>query len=139
MRQSKFHRDIPNTMKISGRFRIKGGTKQQREIAEKVIRWCFENNVVVRQGIDIDVKICKYVTHQCWGSVVDSGGEITSMTMFDMTIANNQSIRDFVATIVHEMVHINQYITGEWEGDGEKEAEDNQYVIADKVWQEGIV
>ena len=57
----------------------------------------------------------------------------------NLKIANNQSIRDFVATIAHEMVHINQYITGEWEGDGEKEAEDNQYVIADKVWQEGIV
>ena len=126
-------------MKIKGKFNIKGGTKQQREITEKVIRWCFKNKVVIRHGIDIDVKICKYVTHQCWGSVVDSGGEINSMTMFDMTIANNQSIRDFVATIAHEMVHINQYITGEWEGDGEKEAEDNQYVIADKVWQEGIV
>jgi len=117
-------------MKIKGKFNIKGGTKQQREIAEKVIRWCFENKVVIRHGIDIDVKICKYVTHQCWGSVVESDDEI---------IANNQSIRDFVATIAHEMVHINQYITGEWEGDGEKEAEDNQYVIADKVWQEGIV
>ena len=126
-------------MKIKGKFNIKGGTKQQREIAEKVIRWCFENKVVIRHGIDIDVKICKYVTHQCWGSVVDSGGEITSMTMFDMTIANNQSIRDFVATIAHEMVHINQYITGEWEGDGEKECEDKQYDIADKIWKDGII
>ena len=126
-------------MKIQGKFNITGGTKQQRQITESVIRWCFINKVVVRHGIDINVKICKYVTHQCWGSVVDSGGEITSMTMFDMTIANNQSIRDFVATIVHEMVHINQYITGEWEGDGEKECEEKQYAIADKIWKKGVI
>ena len=125
-------------MKTQGKFNIKGGTKQQREITEKVIRWCFKNKVVTRHGIDINVKICQYITHQCWGSVVEAEDN-WSYTEFDMTIANNQSIRDFVATIAHEMVHVNQYVTGEWEGDGEKEAEDRQYVIADEIWKDGII
>ncbi len=123
-------------MKIQGKFNITGGTKQQRQITESVIRWCFINKVVVRHGIDINVKICKYVTHQCWGSVVDAEDN-WSFTEFDMTIANNQSIRDFIATIMHEMVHVNQYITGEWEGDGEAECVARQYELADQYWKEG--
>jgi len=30
------------------------------------------------------------------------------------------------------MVHVNQYITDTWEGDGEEECEDRQYDLADR-------
>jgi hypothetical protein len=117
---------------------IRGGKKHERDAAEKIIQWCFDNKVVVRHGIDIDMKICKYSTYKCWGTCVDSFNDI-DMSSFDITIANDQSIRDFVATIIHEMVHVNQYITGEWDGDGESEAEYWQYKLADKFWKEGVL
>ena len=127
-------------MKIKGKFNIKVGTKQQREIAEKVIRWCFENKVVIRHGIDIDLKICKYVTHQCWGTCIEHGTDNWPLvTWFNITVANDQTIRDFVATLIHELIHVNQYITGEWEGDGEKECEEKQFVIADEIWENGVL
>jgi hypothetical protein len=40
---------------------------------------------------------------------------------------------------MHEMVHINQYITGDFDGDGEAEAEYWQYKLADKFWQAGAL
>ena len=40
-----------------------------------------------------------------------------------------------MATITHELVHVNQWETGEWEGDGEKEAEMFQYILADQIWR----
>ena len=112
---------------------IKGGTKQQREIAEKVIRWCFEKKIVIRHDIDIHMEIVE--DSDCWGSCVDSFND-RSMSSFDITIFGEQTMRDFVATIMHEMVHVNQYITGRWTGDGEKEAEDRQYELTDKLMKE---
>jgi hypothetical protein len=37
------------------------------------------------------------------------------------------------------MVHLKQYVTGEWQGNGEKECDELQYVLADKIWNEGIL
>lgn len=121
------------------RCNITGGKKHEREIAEKVIRWCLENGVVspiVGSDINIKLKICKYATYDCWGTCIESGDKSWYWS-FNITIANDQSIRDFVATIVHEIVHVNQYVTGEWEGDGEKECEEKQYAITDEIWNSG--
>ena len=55
-----------------------------------------------------------------------------------MTVASSQSLRDFVATLMHEMVHVNQYVTGEWEGD-EAEASSREYDLADAFWKDGNI
>ena len=112
--------------------KVRGGSRMHREIAEKVIHWCYETGVVETNELHVNVKICKYTTHQCWGSVERAG-----FNRFDMTVATNQSLRDFIATITHEMVHVNQYVTGDWEGDGEAEAESREYELADGFWKGG--
>jgi hypothetical protein len=48
-------------------------------------------------------------------------------------------LRDFLATLMHELVHVLQWERGEWEDDGEKEAEDKQYELADEFWKEGLI
>ena len=58
---------------------------------------------------------------------------------YDIEINFNQSLRDFVATIVHEMVHVKQYATGKWKGTGEREASNLQYKLTDKLWKENIL
>ena len=123
------------------KFNITGGKKHEREIASKAISWCLENDVVTSiAGSDINIKlnICKYKTYDCWGSCIESEDKPWYWS-FNMTIANDQSIRDFVATIMHEMIHVNQYVTEEWDGDGEAEAEYWQYKLADKFWNSGAM
>jgi len=58
---------------------------------------------------------------------------------YNIEINVNQSLRDFVATIVHEMVHVKQYVTGKWKGTGEQEASNPQYKLTDKLWKENIL
>ena len=118
---------------------VTGGKKHERDIAKTVVRWCFTNKVVIHHDIDIYVKICKYRRYQCWGSCVESDYNNTPMTKFNITVANNQSIRDFVATIIHEMIHVNQYITGTWEGDGEEECEKKQFTLTDELWRQNTI
>jgi len=139
---NKFHCDLRHPtkkeMKMNkermGVIDIRGGSAEERAIAVKVIDWCFESEVIIRSGIDIHMDI--EANSDCWGSCVDSDDDMTS---FDVTISNEQGIRDFVATIIHEMIHVNQYITNTWKGDGEKEAEERQYKLTDKLWKEGIL
>ena len=54
-------------------------------------------------------------------------------------IAKDQGLRDFIATVVHEMVHIRQWENKKWAGTGEAEANRLQYKLADKVWDDGII
>jgi hypothetical protein len=115
---------------------IKGGTQSEKTIAVKVIDWCLDHFNLGWYGININMEICKYKTYKCWGTCVDDEEEYNE---FHLTIANDQSIRDFVATITHEMIHVKQYATGKWRGDGEKECERLQYKLADKLWNEGIL
>ena len=41
--------------------------------------------------------------------------------------------------MVHEVVHIKQWETGKWDGDGEAEANQLQYSVADRMWKEGVL
>jgi len=112
--------------------RVLGGTKQQKEITTKVINWCcdyFDLNEVVR----VSVLLRPY--EDCWGYCVEGNSEHA----YHITIAHNQSVRDFVATIVHEMIHVKQWGTGKRHGDGEEECDKRQYNIADKIWKGGAV
>ena len=112
----------------------KKATSIERDIAERVIEWCLDN-VVKQDDITINLQLCKYKTYNCWGTCVEGEEE----GEYDLTIATDQSVRDFVATITHEMIHVKQYATGKWRGDGEAECERLQYKYADKVWKEGMV
>jgi hypothetical protein len=83
---------------------------------------------------DVDINIELKMMEDCYGTCVDNddGG-------YDIEISINQSLRDIVATITHEMVHVKQYITGECKGEGEREANKLQYELADKIWNEDIL
>jgi hypothetical protein len=115
----------------NGEIFITGDDPEYEKIARDVIEWCFDEDVVCRREIDIHVEMCKYSTYDCWGSIIESESS-WSMTSWEMTVATDQSPRDFVATIMHEMVHVNQYITDTWKDDGEEECEERQYDLADR-------
>ena len=58
---------------------------------------------------------------------------------YRIMVAHYQSVRDFVATLVHELIHVKQWETGKWTGNGEKECERLQYKLTDKIWKKGIL
>lgn len=110
-----------------------------RHMVKNVVEWCFKKGIVVpNHGIDsIKIEICTHDKHDCCGSCTPRGERHgLPPSKYDITLASDQSFRDIVATIVHEMVHVNQWVTGEWEEDGEKEAERLQYKYADMFWKE---
>ena len=68
----------------------------------------------------------------CWGYCEQNAenGELA----YEIRICTRQSLRDFTATLMHELVHVQQWEENEWEGDGELEAENRQYKLADEYW-----
>ena len=109
-----------------------GGEQHERFTTRSVVSWCINHFNLDVHKTEINVSLD--VITDCHGTCVDNdeGG-------YDITISINQTLRDFVATITHEMVHVKQYATGKWRGDGEKECERLQYKLADKIWKEGIL
>ena len=113
-------------------IRVSSGRKYERELIEKTIKWCMKKFRL--SNINITVRLdAKY--KDCWGSCVEG----SKKNSYIITVVSKQNTRDFVATIVHEMVHVKQYYTGKWKGDGEREAEKLQYKLADKIWKENIL
>tara|TARA_Y100001963_G_scaffold127070_1_gene180134 strand:+ start:308 stop:667 length:360 start_codon:yes stop_codon:yes gene_type:complete len=100
--------------------------------ANKVAKWCVKRFNL--EGITINISIERDV--DCWGEC----GVGTEGNQYDIMVCSNQPLRDFVATIVHEMIHVAQWEKNEWyETDGEKECEDLQYKLTDELWRKNIL
>ena len=113
------------------KIKTNGGTKYERQIAEATVRWCAEHLNI--GNVLISLRIKNY--DDCWGSCIE--GKVKNS--YIITVANEQGLRDFVATITHEMVHVMQWETGKWSGDGESEAKYWQYKLADKLWKADVL
>ena len=101
-------------------------------IANKAVVWC-RNYFGISEDVTIHLRLDIYKEIDCWGV-----SEQTDDKMYSMTISTDQSLRDFIATIVHEMVHVKQWESDEWDGDGEAEAAHLQYRVTDHMWKEGV-
>ena len=44
---------------------IQGGGKSLKEIAKNAVQWCLDTDVITKKELYVNVKICKYTTHQC--------------------------------------------------------------------------
>jgi len=103
-------------------------------VAEKAGHWLsefFALKDVKKVVIDIDPDL------DCWGECGER--DDTEDATYEISVHPKQTLRDFVATIVHEFVHIKQWETGKWDGDGEAEANQLQYTITDRMWKEGVL
>ena len=113
-------------------IKVIGGMQHERFMTHSVVDWCINHFNLDVHETDINVEL--YEVMDCYGTCVDNdkGG-------YDITVSINQSLRDIVATIVHEMVHVKQYVTGKWKGTGEQEASNLQYKLTDKLWKEDVI
>ena len=105
----------------------------KNEVAEKVVCW-FKNEmnlhceVVLRSSVSTELG--------CWGM---SWPCERKQNVYHVSVSIDQSMRDFVATLIHEMVHVKQWVTDKYMGDGENEAVRIQYELADKLWKDGVI
>ena len=73
---------------------------------------------------------------KCCGQSYEHDWELNT---YVIEVSIDQSLRDFIATVVHEMVHVKQWLRQSWWRDGEREAEKLQYKLADMFWKEGLI
>ena len=120
-----------------------GCTKDEGLMIVNAIRW-FLNRYNMQlsefddehEDITITANARQYKDIQCYGQCYewDQGG-----VDYVIDIAVDQSIRDMLATVFHECVHLWQWERGTWKGEGEHEAEQLQYELADEYWRCGNV
>ena len=123
-------------------IKVSGGRVHERDMVYKVVLWCMKKFDMYHEAIRIDARIKKLkddagYCEEKWEPVVNDEGHISAK--YQITVAQNQMLRDFVMTIVHEMIHVRQYVSGRWHGDGEAEAWALQESYTDELWRENII
>ena len=103
------------------------------KLAHKVIGWC-RNFFSISDDVTINFKLDIHEDLDCWGDC-----EQTDDKTYSIRVSDKQGLRDFIATVVHEVVHVKQWERDNWEGDGEEEAKRLQYAVTDRMWSEGVL
>ena len=103
-----------------------------RQYSKKVVEWFLKKYNLEAK---VKIKLVFYEKIECWGCM-EEGSKRNEYTIW---LAKDQPLREFIATLVHEMVHVKQYERKKWAGTGEAEANRLQYKLADKIWVEGIL
>ena len=132
-----------------------GGNRFQRSIAEKVVGEMIDYLMPRLRTLDINVIIKKMPKNEDaigWCNMLETNRE------FEIEVSKDLSLRDFVTTICHEMVHVKQYARNEMTDTGmrwkskrvpektkyydlpwEKEAYRMQDKLAEHVWKMDIL
>tara|TARA_Y100001938_G_scaffold144005_1_gene217776 strand:+ start:1481 stop:1840 length:360 start_codon:yes stop_codon:yes gene_type:complete len=106
---------------------------KERMIVEKTINWCIDKLQLTRfHSLKLRVKLD--TIEECYGYC-----QQIEEREYIIAIDNKQSLRNFIMTIIHEMIHIKQFLTGKWNGDGEDEAETLQEELTDELWGSDIL
>ena len=112
--------------------------KPYRELTTSVVHWFLGRYAMNRKSQEyriLNVNLKTYKKMKCWGECSEGEDGID----YIIDIATDQSLRDFIATLMHEMVHVLQWERGTWKGEGEREATQLQYELADDFWRCGNV
>ena len=82
-----------------------GSTKDKRAIAEKTVLWSIEKLGLKRMtSLNIDVNLKKLKEGEFGFCEIQDDNK-----NFTIEVNKNVSIKDFVSTIIHEMVHVKQF------------------------------
>jgi len=127
--------DVIRTRKCRTRLGSMGEISKMtsRKIAKKVVDWC--RGYFDLTDVKVKVQIGNFDQFGCWGTCYQGNKK----HHYIIEVAKDQTLKDFVATVAHEMVHVKQWETDRWHGDGEAEAERLQYQLANKMWKHGVL
>ena len=91
-------------------------------------------NIDPSPTVTIKVGLVTFKDIECWGECLE-GKDVD----YTIDLSTDQPIRDYIATVMHEMIHLRQWETNKWDGDGESEASLFEYILADDFWTCGII
>ena len=120
-------------------------TQEQSEMIHDAVCWFLarynmqstgRRNSIVHEDIGITLNAVEYKTHKCYGQCYEWD---QSGIDYVIDVAIDQSVRDMLATVFHECVHLWQWERGHWKGEGEREENELQYDLADDYWRCGNV
>lgn len=88
----------------------RGGTKFQRDTAEKVVGWFLKKMLPRYRKISLTIRFTKcYTTSGAYGYCWE-GDEPRE---YEIELDKNMRLFDMVGTLCHELVHLKQYVKGE--------------------------
>ena len=113
---------------------ITGGKLHQREYAKRVVNWCLAELNLPSHDHFLKVQLKKLDSGDYHGYCQELGNH-----HYKIVVDVNQPLRQWVMTLVHELIHLRQYKEGTWTGDGEEEAWGQQAELTDKLWAADIL
>ena len=121
---------------------IRGGKQHHKDIAQITIDWAIS-----RLGLsetDFEIVLVIQALDGYFGECspardVDHPPGLGPARRYSIKINPDQPIRDFVGTIIHEMIHVRQYLEGEWTHDGERECGELEMLLTDELWRQGLL
>ena len=132
-----------------------GGTKFQKEVAFKTVCQMITELMPRMKTLEIAVRIRKFNDDAIGYCMMEDTNR-----QFEIEISKDLSLKDFVTTMCHEMVHVKQYARNEmnglatdrrwkkcnvsdsvgyWDLPWEKEAHRLEGKLAQKVWDSNIL
>lgn len=133
---------------------VKGSTKDKRALAEKTVAWSIKKLGLNRMSsLSIDVVLRKMKKGEYgYCNIIESNRS------FIIEVNKSVSLKDFVSTIIHEMVHVKQFARNEMSAYGmrwktrivsentkyvdlpwEKEAYKLEKKLIELIWKENIL
>ena len=82
---------------------IEGGTKRQRDIADKVISFCIQRLMPKARSLTVECTLTRSMTDLggCW--------LLDNHRSFGVEVNTISKTKDFIISLIHEMVHAKQY------------------------------
>tara|TARA_R100001082_G_scaffold110182_1_gene89389 strand:- start:605 stop:958 length:354 start_codon:yes stop_codon:yes gene_type:complete len=114
---------------------VRGGKQHHNQIAQTVIDWAIS-----RLGLsdyDFDLVVIIENLDGYYGECYPARD--AHQKRYYIKVTPDTTLRNFIGTILHEMVHVRQYLEGEWVSDGERECTEFEMFLTDELWKEGII
>lgn len=122
-----------NKVKIIASSKSQSAQEIDNLFIKKTIEWFFSRYPEI-ESLCISVSITNNLK-KSWGSVTQHDPR----TYHIEVSSEIRTIKTLVETLLHECVHIYQWVTNEWEGDGEEEAIRESSTLVNLIWAEGII
>ena len=92
--------------------KVTGGSKLQRELVREIAQFVHKKYTPRHTSIEVAVSIRKVfddegVVGYCWPLQTHRPRE------FEMQVESTSTLDDFIKTVIHEFVHVKQYVKGE--------------------------
>lgn len=112
------------------------------EYARRAVIWFLNRYNLTNENSEIEKCILVRTFHphykfDWYGRSYEGNPENVNECDYMIDIIYEQNLRDFLATLFHECIHILQWERDHWRGEGELEANKYQYELADEYWKCG--